>query len=61
MKVGILKQLIRGFDDDVDINFVFKPTDLISYDLDAKKTIDFETDCEHKNISSITINLEQIN
>lgn len=41
MKVSVLKQMIAGLDDNVDIWFQFKPNGHCEYDLEPKKSIIF--------------------
>ena len=59
MKVGILKQLLVGFDNEVEVNFEFSPSDSFKYELDLQNDLSFETDCEQYNIQSITLKLKQ--
>lgn len=59
MKVGILKQLLAGFDNGVEVNFEFSPSDSFKYELDLENNLNFETDCEEYNIQSITLKLKQ--
>lgn len=43
MKVSVLKQMIAGLDDDIDIWFKFKTSSISEYDLEPKLGITFET------------------
>lgn len=43
MKVSVLKQMIGGLSDDVDIWFRFKTSSISEYELEPKLGISFET------------------